>query len=129
MSKKLSRTAERNKTMVCVYQGLSVGKSFEDSVQQEFGCTYDEVSVYVKQILEDINEHLEEYIKVINSRLKGYTFQRLGYVEQAILLVAFAELSQHTADRAVVINEAVELSKRYCDEQAHKLINGVLDRE
>ena len=38
------------------------------------------------------------------------------------------ELKRKETDKAVIINEAIEIAKLYCDEDAPKLINGVLDR-
>ena len=51
-----------------------------------------------------------------------------GYVEQAILLAACAEFDLKITQAPIIINEAVELAKIYCDDTAFKLINGVLDR-
>ena len=127
MSKSLSRSGERRRLMVVIYQALCVGTSIEDAVMDQFHQPLDQCSPYVKEVLDDIDTNMEKYIKVINSRLKDYSFQRLGYVEQSILLVALSEMAIHSADKAVIINEAVELSKTYCDEKAHKLVNGVLD--
>lgn len=129
MKKSLSRSKERNNAMICIYQGLCVGKELDKAVEDEFRMPFDQCSPYIQQVVNDVNENFEVYEETINSRLKGYKFQRLGYVEQAILLLAMAEMNQHIADKAIIINEAVELSKRYCDDEAHKLINGVLDRE
>lgn len=127
MSKSLSRSGERRRLMVVVYQALCVGTSIDEAVMDQFHQPLTLCSAYVQDVLADIDANMEKYIKTINSRLNGYTFQRLGYVEQSILLVAFSEMSIHSADKAVIINEAVELSKTYCDEKAHKLVNGVLD--
>ena len=38
------------------------------------------------------------------------------------------ELDMEIAPKPIVINEAVTLAKKYCDEETYKLINGVLDR-
>ena len=59
--------------------------------------------------------------------LTGWRFNRLGFLEQAILLVACAELELGYQDRVIVVNEAIRLSKEYCDSESFKLINGVLD--
>lgn len=127
MSKSLSRSGERRRLMVVIYQALCVGTSIEDAVMDQFHQPLDQCSPYVRDVLADIDANMEKYIRTINTRLNDYSFQRLGYVEQSILLVAFSEMSVHSADKAVIINEAVELSKTYCDEKAHKLVNGVLD--
>ena len=73
-------------------------------------------------------ENKDRYISYINEVLKDWTFSRLGYIEQAILLLACSELDNQTAHAAVIIDESVRLTKSYCDEAAYKLINGVLDR-
>lgn len=125
--KVLTRTSERKKIVFVIYEALCVGKTIDQALEDNFKCKKEETSIYVQQIINDINENMEEYIQWISKYLKGYQFYRLGYIEQAILLVAKSELQLKTADRAVIINEAVELSKTYCDQDAHKLINGVLD--
>jgi len=70
----------------------------------------------------------KEYITQINKNLSKWTFDRLGKVEQAIFLLACAELDGGLNERAVVINEAVKLAKNYCDADSYKLINAALDK-
>ena len=70
------------------------------------------------ELTEEIKKHLTA----------TWEFERLGFVEQAILLMSAEELLHQDTDRAVVINEAVEIAKIYCDDDAPKLINGVLDQ-
>ena len=50
-------------------------------------------------------------------------------LERVILIMALAEL-RHCPEvpYRVVINEALELTRRYCDEDAVGFVNGVLDR-
>ena len=68
------------------------------------------------------------YIEKINQSLNDeWEFKRLGYVEQAILIIACCELDLDVSPKAIVIDEAVTLAKKYCDEETYKLINGVLD--
>jgi transcription antitermination protein NusB len=77
----------------------------------------------------DAITYKDVYIDKINERLnEEWTFARLGFVEQAILLMACCELDLETAPKPIVIDEAITLAKKYCDDEAYKLINGVLDR-
>ena len=63
----------------------------------------------------------------VSSYLKeGWTFSRLSYLEQAILLVACFEIKNQELDKKIIANEAVELAKKYCDEHSYKFINGIL---
>lgn len=43
-------------------------------------------------------------------------------------MMAACELDLETAPKAIVIDEAVTLAKKYCDDETYRLINGVLDR-
>ncbi len=74
-----------------------------------------------------VKEHLKEIDEEINSHLKGWEFDRIGKIERAILRLGAYELMFTDLDRAVVINEALELTKKLADEKATKFINGVLD--
>ena len=68
----------------------------------------------------------EELNKVISSHLKGYTLERIFKIDLAILKLAIYEIEYMKEKPAVVINEAVELSKRYSTDNSYKFINGVL---
>lgn len=59
----------------------------------------------------------------------GWSPERLGMLEKIVITMGLAEL-RHSPDvpwRAV-INEALELARRFCDEDAVGFVNGVLDR-
>lgn len=70
---------------------------------------------------------------MIDSRLseiiENWEPDRLGYIERAILRIGLYELlfDADTPDK-VAINEAIELSKSYCDKDSQSFVNGVLDR-
>lgn len=63
----------------------------------------------------------------IEKHLKEWEFERLGNIERAIMRLAAYEILYGNLDSAVVINEAVEISKAFASEQSPKFINGVLD--
>lgn len=54
--------------------------------------------------------------------------ERIDPVERAILWSALTELQSSDAGTAVVINEAVELSREFGAEQSYRFVNAVLDR-
>ena len=61
------------------------------------------------------------------SKLKGYTPDRLYKVDLAILVLAIIELKYVKENpKEVIINEAVELAKKYSTEKSPKFINGIL---
>ncbi len=73
-----------------------------------------------------INE-LSKLDEIIQSNLKEWEFNRLGGMEKSILRLGAYEILYTNTDSPVVINEAIELAKIYGEENAPKLINGILD--
>ena len=72
-------------------------------------------------------EHMAEVDERIKAHLKDWDFDRLDHVDKSILRLGTYELLHSDLDRAVVINEAVELAKELGSDQSPKFVNGVLD--
>lgn len=74
-----------------------------------------------------VMQNLEVCDKHIVENLKEWDFERIGTIERATLRLATYEIMFGALDSAVVINEAVEITKAFGTEQSPKFINGVLD--
>ena len=74
-----------------------------------------------------VMENIEVVDKAVIEHLKEWDFERLGSIERATLRLAAYEILFGELDSAVVINEAVEITKSFGTEQSPKFINGVLD--
>ena len=122
----MKRHEAREKLIISVYQYLLLGGSLDELVQKNFDEEI--IDPYTETIKETILEKKNEYIDRITPHLKNWTFDRLSYLDQAILLVAIAELDLKENDKAVIIDEAVSIAKTYCDEKSYSYINGVLDK-
>ncbi|BDY13494.1 transcription antitermination factor NusB [Hydrogenimonas cancrithermarum] len=72
-------------------------------------------------------EHLGTIDEEIKEHLKDWDFDRLDHVDKSILRLGTYELLYTDLDRAVIINEAVELAKELGSDQSPKFVNGVLD--
>ncbi len=82
---------------------------------------------FALDLYEGVMEHLESVDKAIVEHLKEWDFERLGTIERATLRLAGYEILFTELDDAVIINEAVEITKAFGTEQSPKFINGVLD--
>ena len=103
-------------------QGLSVALNDEQEIMG------DELE-FVKNAFEGVCAHKEELLKKIEDNLVGYTLTRVYNADLAILVLAAYELGYcKDTPKSVVINEAVELAKRYSGENGYKFVNGVLSR-
>ena len=68
-----------------------------------------------------------EYTKTISDNLESYDIKRIGKAELTILRLALYEMYYDSSiSVAIAINEAIELSKVYCEDKSPKFINGVL---
>ena len=83
---------------------------------------------YITEVTDGILEHEQEMIDIVNAHLKkGWTFKRLSKSARTIFKIAVYEMKYcDDVPPKVAINEAVELAKKYCDEQEPRFINGVL---
>ena len=72
-------------------------------------------------------ENLEMLDKEIDEHLTEWDYNSIGKVEKAILRLGAYEILVAKTDKAIIINEAVELAKKLADDKAPKFINGVLD--
>ena len=84
---------------------------------------------YVRQKTADVQEHLEELDAMIETNTEGWKLSRIGKAELAILRLAVYEMQfDPEVPQSVAINEAVELTKQYCDEDARGFVNAVLGK-
>ncbi len=81
---------------------------------------------YVVEIYDGVLSKEQELDEKISKYLKGYTLERIFKVDLAILKLAIYEIDYLGEKPSIVINEAVELAKRYSTDNSYKFINGVL---
>ena len=72
-------------------------------------------------------EHLHLVDKEIEEHLKQREINDVGSVEKAILRLSIYEILYSDLDKAIIINEAIELAKKLASDNAPRFINGVLD--
>ena len=73
-------------------------------------------------------KNIEAIDKEIISHLNQGTLSDIGSVEKSILRLAVYEILFEDLQKAIVINEAIELSKRLASDGAPKFVNGLLDK-
>ncbi|MCI9365890.1 MAG: transcription antitermination factor NusB [Clostridia bacterium] len=87
----------------------------------------DETKEYLKDILFGVSESEEKICGLIEKNLKeNWTIDRIPKINISLLKVAIYEMIYANVPYKVAINEIVELSKKYSDEQAKSFINGIL---
>lgn len=85
-----------------------------------------EDEVYVKQIICLYDANKEHINTMINNNLFGYEPDRLYKIDKALLCLAVTEIYHYKTPAPIVVNEVVEISKKYSTEKSAKFINGIL---
>ncbi len=117
----ISRRAARRTALFVLYQW--------DLTGQPLASLYEgEVDEYARSVAEAVAESAEELDRRITEVSTGWPSGRLGALERNVLRVALHELDAGEVPAEVVVNEAVQLAKRYASEDAGRLVNGILGR-
>jgi transcription antitermination protein NusB len=77
-------------------------------------------------LVKGVSENLEEIDSQLTAFSIGWDIQRFNLVDKNILRVAFYELLFTETPHTIVIDEAIELSKKFSTEDSPKFINGIL---
>ena len=126
---KLTRTEAREKIMVILYQlDFYVKEKIDYELEDVFKENLEIDNTYVRDVVNGVLENIENIDNVISKYLENWDLDRLGKTDKAILRLGAFELMHYDTPKVVVINEAVELAKKYSDDKVVKLINAVLDK-
>ncbi|MBD1888783.1 transcription antitermination protein NusB [Coleofasciculus sp. FACHB-712] len=87
-----------------------------------------EVRAYALEIITKVNAKREEIDQQLDEAMVNWQLNRLPRIDRDILRVAVVEIMYIGVPDRVAVNEAIELAKRYSDEEGHRFIQGVLRR-
>ena len=126
---KLNRTEAREKIMIILYQ---IDLYDKDKIPYDLESVFHENleidNKFVRDIVNGVLEKKDSIDKIISKYLENWDLDRLGKTDRAILRLSTYEMMYYDTPKVVVINEAVELAKKYSDDKVVKLINAVLDK-
>lgn len=125
-----ARTKARRNAVQALYQWQLAGDDLAD-IEAQFLAEYDMKKVdveYFKQLFRQVPLHLHELDDHLIPFLDR-TVDEIDPVERAVLRLAVYEL-EFCLDvpYRVVINESIELAKRFGAEHGHKYVNGIVDQ-
>jgi len=103
----------------------NIGK-FSDEILEE-GKIRNKQKEFSDILFQGTIENLEMLDSNIEAHLKDWDYDAIGKVEKAIMRLGAYEILVAKTDKAIIINEAVELAKELADEKSPQFINGVLD--
>ena len=88
----------------------------------------EELIRFARELVEGVQLHTDELDELISKYTQNWTITRIAATDRNVLRLGAYELVYTDTPGAVVINEAVELSKRFGGKQSAGFVNGVLDQ-
>ena len=124
-----SRSELREKIMVILYQiDINRSQHIDYNVEEIINANLDIDNEFVRDIVYGVITYENDIIGIANKYMKNWDISRIDKTGAAILKMAIYELKYTDTPHIVVINEAVELAKKYSDDSVRKIINAVLDK-
>ena len=123
-----SRRQQRRAAAFLLYQRDLTGGDFGDLYSSYEHDNNTDVTDFIRSCVEGAWAAREALDLTIDAAADGWTTERMAVLERNVLRLAVWELQSGEVPAAVVIDEAVELAKRYASPEAGVLVNGVLGR-
>lgn len=117
------RTDARERALILLYEAEAKGIAPSEVLDAQISPA-EEITVTLVKGVEANRERLDE---VIAANAKGWTLQRMPVIDRNVLrLAAFELLGRPEVPVAVVLDEAVDLAKRFSTDDSGRFVNGVL---
>jgi transcription antitermination protein NusB len=126
-----TRRKSRELAMQMLFQG-DLGKQKPDEVERLFWASRDDVDDETRGFADDLHRlatrREDEVDKLIQKHAKNWRLERMPAVDRNLLRAAVAEMLGYPNTPApIVINETLEIAKRYAAPESLQFLNGVLD--
>lgn len=126
-----TRRKSRELTLQMLFQS-DMGKQTAQQVRQTFWREQGDVGADVQSFAEDLfrvaTDRAGEIDGLIESHAQHWRMERMAAVDRNLMRAAVAELLGFPdTPRAVVINEALEIARKFSSPESVQFINGVLD--
>ena len=125
----MKRSLLREKIMVILYQlDIAKDQKLNVSIDDTIKANVEIENEFVKQVVYGCVTYKDKIDNLANKYMNDWSIDRIDKTGAAILRMAIYELMYTNTPEVVVINEAIELSKKYSDDNVRKIINAVLDK-
>jgi N utilization substance protein B len=126
-----TRRKSRELTMQMLFQG-DLGKQTPEQVSALFWPSRDDVDAETRGFAEDLyrvaTARQAEIDGLIESHAQNWRIERMAVVDRNLLRAAVAEmLGYPNTPAAIIINESLEIARRYAAPESVQFLNGVLD--
>jgi len=126
-----TRRKSRELTMQMLFQG-DLGKQTPDEVRSLFWPSRDDVDAETRGFAEDLYRVATvrgaEIDALIEAHAQNWRLERMAVVDRNLLRAAVGEMLEYpNTPAAIIINESLEIARRYAAPESVQFLNGVLD--
>ena len=129
-----SRRRSREHALQILYQWDMRKQPVEESIDAFYGTLYSEETAaaperdaFLEELVRGTVERAAEIDALISGHAEHWRLERMPAVDRNILRLAIYEMRHTDTPAAVVIDEALELARRFSTEESVQFVNGVLD--
>lgn len=124
----MSRSSAREYALMVVYSN-DVNPESSEIIPDTEEALSEKDRLFANLLVSSVSENLATIDKNIAKYLKNWSINQLNIVDKSILRLAIAEFtySEDSSGKKIIINEAVELAKKYGEENSYRFINGILN--
>lgn len=124
---KLTRRTSRENAFLAAFASTFDNAMPEDVINIHNEVGENTVDKFGRQLIDTYYEHSAEVNDVIRDHLKGWTIDRIPRVSLTVLRLSLSELL-YSEEKipSVIINEAVELTKKFGGDDDYQFVNGLL---
>ena len=97
-------------------------------------CFFDERALddidfdYISKVGINFTKYIDEIQKKVNQYATTFEYAQMDPLDQAIFLLGYTEWKELETPKEVLLNEMIEIAKRYSDEGAPRLLNGIMHK-
>lgn len=130
---KVSRRDLRERAFKALFS-LEYGGELVEAVQNAYHYdkaeeVVEEIPVFLLNLVKGVKDNGADLDKLISEHLKsGWTLDRLTLTDKILLRLALFEIKFEETPGRVVVNEIIDIAKKYSDETSAKFINGILTK-
>ncbi len=127
----MNRTLIRENAFKLIYSlEIQKAENIEDQIQlyiESNEIQNEDAKKYIKEVTQGIEKEHETIKELIQKNLKSnWKIERISKVDLSILKLAIYEIKYTDIPYKVAINEAVELAKKYGEDNSKTFVNGIL---
>lgn len=124
------RKLAREAAFKIIYKSLFIENDFsKEEILEDDKITEEADISFVNELVELYEKHNQQINALINNNLTGYTPDRVYRIDRAIICLALTEiLFYKNTPLKVVVNEAIEMAKKYSTEKSYSFVNGIIKK-